>query len=284
MKVVLFCGGFGMRLRDYSEFTPKPLAPIGYRPILWHIMKYYAHYGHKDFVLCLGWKADAFKEYFLNYNECVSNDFVLSRGGREVELLGSDIDDWKITFVDTGASSNIGERLRAVEPHVRDEPAFLANYADGLSDLHLPTLIDFHHQRDAVATFMAVRPTQSFHAVDIDDGGHVRGVTAVNQSNVWMNAGFFVLNSDIFNYMEPGDELVCEPFARLIEQGRLASMKYTGFYGCMDTYKEKQVLDELWARGDRPWAVWENEDPMSPAAIARSQPLFADAAALPSVL
>ena len=259
MKVVLFCGGFGMRLREYSESIPKPMVPIGYRPILWHIMKYYAHFGHKEFILCLGWKADVFKDYFLNYNECASNDFVLTHGGRDVELLGSDIDDWRITFVDTGATANIGERLKAVAPHVRGEQTFLANYADGLSDLHLPTLVDFHHERGAVATFMAARPTQSFHAVDIDAAGCVRGVTAVNQSEVWMNAGFFVLDATIFDSMHQGEELVCEPFGRLIDQGTLASMKYEGFYGCMDTFKEKQTLDDLWSHGTRPWAVWEHE-------------------------
>jgi len=119
MKVVLFCGGLGMRMRDYSEDIPKPMVPIGYRPILWHVMKYYAHYGHKDIILCLGYKADVIKNYFLNYNECLSNNFVLSGGGREVTLLNSDIDDWKITFVDTGLTSNIGQRLKAVETYLR---------------------------------------------------------------------------------------------------------------------------------------------------------------------
>lgn len=267
MKVVLFCGGFGMRIREYSESVPKPMVPIGYRPILWHIMKWYAHHGHKDFILCLGWKADVFKQYFLQYDECVSNDFVLSRGGREIQMLASDIDDWRITFVDTGTTANIGERLRAIEPHVRGEETFLANYADGLSDIHLPDLIDFHRQRDAIATFMAVRPTQSFHAVNIDDHGGVRAITSIQRSNVWMNAGFFVLNRAIFDYMRPGEELVVEPFERLIDRGRLAAMRYEGFYGCMDTFKEKQALDEMWARGDRPWAVWERAGtrPVPPA-------------------
>lgn len=261
MKVVLFCGGFGMRLREFSEATPKPMVPIGYRPILWHIMKYYAHFGHKDFILCLGWKADVFKQYFLNYDECASNDFVMSKGGRDIELLSSDIDDWTITFVDTGATASIGQRLRAIEPYVRGERTFLANYADGLSDLSIPKLIDFHEERQAVATFMAYRPTQSFHAVKVDDHGGVRDITAINESDVWMNAGFFVLDHAIFDYMQDGEELVVEPFQRLIREGRLAAMKHEGFYGCMDTFKEKQALDDMWARGDRPWALWEKDDP-----------------------
>src|SRR5713101_8182639 len=142
MKVVLFCGGLGMRLRDYSETIPKPMVTIGYRPILWHVMKYYAHFGYKDFVLCLGHRGDVIKDYFLNYSETLSNDFVLSEGGKKLDLMASDIHDWKITFVDTGLKSNIGQRLKAVERIVGDEPEFLANYSDGLSDLPLPLQLE----------------------------------------------------------------------------------------------------------------------------------------------
>src|SRR5215470_8642056 len=141
MKVVLFCGGLGMRIREAGENVPKPMITIGYRPILWHVMKYYAHHGHKDFILCLGYKADTVKNYFLNYNECTSNDFVLSQGGKNMKLFNSDIQDWRITFVDTGMTSNIGQRLKAVEKHLEGEEMFLANYTDGLSDLPLPEYI-----------------------------------------------------------------------------------------------------------------------------------------------
>jgi len=142
MKVVLFCGGMGMRLKEHPENTPKPLVNIGYRPILWYVMNYYAHYGHKEFILCLGYKADVAKKYFLHYDECVSNNFVLTNSGQNVELLNSDISDWKITFVDTGLSSNIGQRLRAVEKYVGEDEVFLANYADGLTDLYLPDYVN----------------------------------------------------------------------------------------------------------------------------------------------
>jgi glucose-1-phosphate cytidylyltransferase len=142
MKVVLFCGGQGMRLREMPEPVPKPMAPIGYRPLLWHLMKYYAHYGHHDFVLCLGYRADVIKEYFLNYDECVSNDFVLSSGGSNIELLRADIADWRITFVDTGLKSNVGQRLLRVQRYVEGEEIFLANYADGLTDLPLDRVIE----------------------------------------------------------------------------------------------------------------------------------------------
>src|SRR5579859_4730095 len=138
MKVVLFCGGLGTRMREYSETIPKPMVDIGYRPMIWHLMKYYAYFGHKDFVLCLGYRGDVIKNYFLNYSEAVSNDFVLSEGGHKLELMTSDIHDWRITFVDTGLTSNIGQRIKAVEKHVADEPEFLANYSDGLTNLPLP--------------------------------------------------------------------------------------------------------------------------------------------------
>ncbi len=261
MKVVLFCGGFGMRLREYSESIPKPMIKIGYRPILWHIMKYYAHFGHRDFILCLGWKANVIKEYFLNYNECVSNDFVFSGGGRDIELINRDIHDWKITFVDTGILANIGERLQAVRPYLAGEKTFLANYADGLTDAPLPEIIDFHHRQNAVGTFLSVKPVQSFHTVLLGDQGEVRMIRAVDKSDLWINAGFFVLDQSIFDFMRPGEELVLEPFERLIAEQKLYAMKYHGFWGCMDTFKEKQQLEDMYARGEAVWEVWKNPLP-----------------------
>ncbi len=260
MKVVLFCGGFGMRLREYSESIPKPMVNIGYRPILWHVMKYYAHYGHKDFILCLGWKADVIKRYFLNYNECVSNDFVLSSGGNDVELLASDIHDWRITFVDTGTTSNIGQRLKAVQPHLEGEETFLANYTDGLTDMHLPDLIEFHQQRDSLATFLSIKPLQSFHTVLNRGDGSVASIEEIGASSLWINAGFFVLQNEIFDYIEDGDELVNEPFQRLMAERKLHSLQHSGFFSCMDTFKEKQSLDDMYARGDTPWQVWRRSD------------------------
>ena len=172
MKVVLFCGGFGMRMREYSEAVPKPMVPIGYRPILWHVMKYYAHYGHKDFILCLGYKADVIKNFFRNYDECVSNDFVLSGGGKKLELLSSDIEDWRIAFIDTGLSSNIGMRLKAVEKHLCDEEIFLANYTDGLCDVNLNELAETFRKSNRVACFVSVKPRASFHTISTDREGH----------------------------------------------------------------------------------------------------------------
>ena len=258
MKVVLFCGGLGMRLRGYSDTTPKALAQIGDRPILWHLMKYYAHYGHKEFILCLGHKAQAIKEYFLQYNECLSNDFTLAEGGKDIQLLSSDIQDWRITFVDTGLHANIGQRLKAVEPYLQSEEVFLANYADGLTNLPLPQLIDFFYRHDGVACFLGVKPMQSFHVISLEEDGRVRNLQSVTGSDVWINGGFFVLKRDIFRYIEDGEELVERPFRRLIEAGQLAAYRYDGFWACMDTFKEKQWFDDMHSRGEVPWEVWRS--------------------------
>lgn len=259
MKVVLFCGGLGLRIRDFSQTIPKPMVPIGTRPILWHLMKYYAHYGHRDFILCLGWNGEAIKQYFLQYDECLSNDFKLSRGGEKVELLHRDIDDWNITFVDTGMNANIGQRLAAVRHHLTGEAMFLANYADGLTDYRLPELIDFVDQRQAVGGFLSVRPCQSFHTVEISADGLVQNIQAIRRANVWMNGGFFVFRQQIFDFLKGGEDLVLEPFERLMKLNQLVSIRYDGFWSSMDTYKEKQQLDDLYARGETPWCVWQTE-------------------------
>lgn len=256
MKVVLFCGGLGLRMREYSEAVPKPMVPIGYRPILWHVMKYYAHFGHKDFILCLGYKADVIKNYFRNYDECVSNDFVLSGGGRHLELLTSDIDDWRITFVDTGLSSNIGQRLKAVEKHLQNEEIFLANYTDGLSDLDLTALVEHFSRSGKLACFVSVKPRASFHMIDVDAEGIVKSIEHITKSGARINGGFFVFRREIFEFIKEGEELVEEPFRRLIAKGELVSYTHNSFWACMDTFKERQELEDLYSRGNAPWTVW----------------------------
>jgi glucose-1-phosphate cytidylyltransferase len=258
MKVVLFCGGLGMRIRDYSENLPKPMVAIGSRPVLWHVMKYYAHFGHKDFILCLGYRGDAIKQFFLDYNECVSNDFVLSEGGRKLELVSSDISDWRITFADTGSSSNIGQRLKAVERHLDGETEFLANYADGLTDLPLPAQLDHFHASGAIASFVGVRPPLTYHMVASDEGGLVRSIRDMESANVRVNGGYFILRTDIFDYLHDGEELVVEPFQRLIEARRLVSYEYNGFWMPMDTFKDRQRLEDMHATGRAPWEVWRD--------------------------
>src|SRR6187399_3029555 len=187
MKVVLFCGGLGTRLREHSDTIPKPLVNIGYRPIIWHLMRYYAHHGHKDFVLCLGYRGDMVRDYFLNYSEYMTNDFTLSEGGRKRELHSSDIQDWRITFVDTGLHSNIGQRLLRVKKYVQDEPMFLANYSDGLSNIPLNEEIARFKASDSVATFAAVSNAGSFHTVRMDDAGLVNHVGAVSDQEILIN-------------------------------------------------------------------------------------------------
>jgi glucose-1-phosphate cytidylyltransferase len=269
MKVVLFCGGLGTRLRDYSESIPKPLVPVGYRPILWHVMRYYAHFGHKDFILCLGYKADSIKQYFLKYDETISNDFVMSEGGRKVDLIASDIQDWKITFVDTGLNSNIGMRLKAVQPLLEGEEMFLANYSDGVSDLPLPAMIDAFRRQDAVASFVGVAPTQSFHLVGVEDGGRVKSIQHVKDVGMWINGGFFVFRKQIFDWMRPGEELVQEPFQRLAAAGKLFAYLHDGFWACMDTFKDKQLLEDLYSHGQVPWEVWKSHATLRKVDAAR---------------
>ena len=259
MKVVLFCGGFGMRMREHSEALPKPMVPIGYRPILWHVMKYYAHYGHKDFILCLGYKADTSKRYFLTYDECLSNDFVLSKGGKNLELLSSDIHDWNITFVDTGLNSNIGQRLKAVQKHLRGEAMFLANYSDGLSDAPLPAIIESFERSGNVACFVSVKPRASFHLIDTGPDGVVNSIAHVAKSGARINGGYMVLRQEVFNYLHDGEELVEEPFQRLIDEGKLMAYPHDGYWACMDTFKEKQDLEDVFGRGSAPWAVWNHQ-------------------------
>jgi glucose-1-phosphate cytidylyltransferase len=264
MKVVLFCGGLGTRLREFTGEIPKPMVKIGYRPILWHLMKYYAHYGHKDFVLCLGYKADVIKQFFLEYEEWISNDFTLSKGGKELSLENNDIEDWNITFVDTGLHANIGQRLVAVRRYLEGEEMFLANYSDGLTDLDLPTMIDRFETSGKLASFLAVPPSQSFHLVDLDPAGDVAALTPVTQSSLLINGGFFVLRNEIFDYIEPGEELVVEPFARLIKDRKLLGYRYEKFW-CMDTFKEQQQLSDLFNSGHAPWEVWKNDPIAAPA-------------------
>jgi glucose-1-phosphate cytidylyltransferase len=259
MKVVIFCGGQGIRLRDYAETVPKPMVPIGLRPVLWHVMRYYAHFGHRDFILCLGYRADAIKDYFLRYSEAVSNDFVLADGGRSIELLGSDIADWRITFADTGLHSTIAQRLKAVRGHLEGEEVFLANYGDVLTDAPIDEFIERFRASDRTAAFLAVRPSSTFHVVQTGAGDAVTGLTSARDAGIWINGGHFMFRQDIFDYIEDAEELVDQPFARLIERNLLAAYHYEGFWAPMDTLKEAQMLQALHESGAPPWARWLRE-------------------------
>jgi glucose-1-phosphate cytidylyltransferase len=259
MKVVLFCGGLGTRLRDVSGELPKPMVNIGTRPILWHVMKYYAHYGHKDFILCLGYKGEAIKKYYLNYNDYLYNDFTLSNGGKTLHLKHSDISDWNISFVDTGLRTSIGQRLRAVEKHLEKEEIFLANYADGLTDIPLPEMIRYFKKSGKIGCFVCVKPSQTFHIVSLQKGNCVDKIEYVRDTDIIINGGYYIFRKEIFKYIQDGEDLVVEPFKRLIQEQQLIGYKYDRFWYCMDTFREQQELNDMFDRGEAPWVVWNDK-------------------------
>jgi glucose-1-phosphate cytidylyltransferase len=258
VKVVLFCGGLGTRIRDYSESIPKPMVPVGNHPILWHAMQYYSQYGHHDFILCLGYKANVVKNYFLNYKIEESNDFVISNFGSKVEIIGERPPDWQVSLVDTGVWRNIGERLFAVKNFVSDEEIFLANYSDGLSDAPLPDMIARFKASGNVGCFLAVHPPVSFHLAEFNEQGTVNRIRSSQQSDVWINGGYFIFRREIFDYIKDGEELVLEPFNRLIKVGKLMAYKYEGFWRAMDTLRDRQTLEEMVERGETPWRLRAN--------------------------
>jgi glucose-1-phosphate cytidylyltransferase len=253
MKVVLFCGGLGTRIRDYSEAVPKPMIPVGHQPMLLHIMQYYSHYGHRDFVLCLGYKANVIKDYFLNVNPSAFSDIVISEYGKKVEVLGASPPDWRVALVDTGVWRNIGERLMAVRHLVQGEEFFLANYSDGLTDAPLPEMIDRFKQSGKAACFIAVRPPFNFHLAEFDTHGAVQRMRSSQEAEIWINGGYFIFRNKVFDYIRDGEELVLEPFNRLIEADQLLAYKYEGFWRAMDTLRDKQVLEDMVEKGNMPW-------------------------------
>lgn len=260
MKVVLFCGGLGTRLREHSDIIPKPLVNIGSRPILWHIMRYYAHHGHKDFIICLGYKGDAIRDYFMNFNPYLMGDVTLN-GTNGIDADPKEgISDWRITFVDTGLHSNIGERLMRVRSHLEDEEMFLANYSDQVSDLPLNSYIQEFKESNASVGFISVKPSwQSYHTVAMDSSGMVESLTPVVEADQWVNGGYFVMRPKIFDYMNPGEEMVEEPFARLAQERQLWSKQYLGFWKAMDTFKDKIVFDRMWGAEQMPWCLWQKQ-------------------------
>jgi len=253
MKVVLFCGGLGTRIRDYSEAIPKPMIPVGHQPILLHIMQYYSNFGHRDFVLCLGYKANVIREYFRDFDPSAYSDCVISEFGKKIEVLGPQPPDWRISLVDTGMWRNIGQRLVAVKHLVQDEEYFLANYSDGLTDAPLPEMIDRLKKSGAVGLFVAIRPPFNFHLAEFGDDGLVNLMRSNQQSDIWINGGYFVFSNKIFDYIQDGEELVLEPFNRLIAEQRLIAFKHEGFWRAMDTLQDKRVLEEMVEKGSMPW-------------------------------
>ena len=281
MKVVLFCGGLGMRMRDGVSTAPKPMAMVGERPLLWHVMRYYAYHGHTDFVLCLGYGASAVKDFFLTYDETRSNDFVIENGARDVKLFSTDISDWRITLVDTGLNSAIGERLRRVRRFVDGEEMFMANYADVLTTAPLPDMIERFGASSAVASLLAVPPQSSHHVVDIGEDGLITQVTPMQDLRQWENGGYFLLRPSIFDHLNEGEDLVEDALMRrLVPQRRVLAYPYKGYWSPADTVKERARLEEMYQQGNCPWMVWDPERsgltapvsgaPLEPSASTRS--------------
>lgn len=273
MKVVIFCGGLGVRMGEQTRRIPKPMMQIGGKPILWHIMRYYARFGHTDFILCLGYKGEVVKEYFLSHGGALFKDFSLRRDGEgsSLELLPGPCDDWKITFVDTGTDTTIGGRLKAVEPYLDGEEVFLATYGDGLTDVDLTSEIDAFHASGKLAMFLLVRPQFNAHLVETDEQGTVLSVSDMSTSSVRINGGFFVFRRAILDWIEPGDELVVETFARLIARGEVAAFPHDGFFGPMDTIKDQQRLEELHRLGEAPWCHGAAAGMVAPAGGANAE-------------
>jgi glucose-1-phosphate cytidylyltransferase len=264
MKVVLFCGGYGMRMRTAEgDVIPKPLQMVGPRPLLWHVMRYYAHYGHKEFILCLGYGADKIKDFFLSYRETESNDFVMRNG--EIEVLASDISEWSVRFVDTGLESPIGERLRSVRHHLGDDEYFLANYADVLTDAPLNEMIDSTVAAGASASMLVVPPQSSFHCVDVAATGEVKEILPLSQFPVGVNGGYFVLRQEVIDLIPENGDLVGDACVALAGTGRLIGHRHDGFWKPADTFKERAELDDDYNRGVRPWAIWESAERLAVA-------------------
>ncbi len=255
MKVVLFCGGLGTRLRQHAEVTPKPLVTIGSQPIIWHIMAYYASFGHKEFIVCLGYLGNQIRDFFLNYNPYMLEDFTLANGQVHKRSDRSDVKDWKITFVDTGLHSTIGERLLRVRHYLDGESQFLANYSDGLSDLSLNSYVREFEESGATAGFLSVKPPTSFHSAISGEDGIVTEFMPLAESEQWLNGGFFVMKSEVFDYIEPGNDLVEEPFDRLVAKSQLWTKRHTGFWRPMDTFADKIAYDRMWSAENTPWRM-----------------------------
>ena len=268
MKVILFCGGLGTRIREYSESVPKPMIPLGHQPILHHVMEYYSDFGHDEFVLCLGYKANVVKDFFLNTRPQTFADCVVSEGGRNVQILDDVPRDWKITLLDTGIWRNIGERLWRARKFVSGEEMFLANYSDGLTDVDLDDMEERFRESGKIACFLAVRPPLTYHLADIAEDGNVREFRSSATSDIWINGGFFLFRKEIFDYMREGEELVLEPFSRLIAENQLLAYQYDGFWRSMDTLRDWQTLEDMVEKGNMPWKKWRSESFTQTIAVA----------------
>ncbi len=257
MKVVILCGGKGTRMRDMTEFIPKPLVPIGGKPVIWHIMKLYSSFGFREFILCLGYKGSMIKEYF-RHSDWMNNDFTLDRSSRETRLIthGNDLEDWKITFVDTGQDTMTGGRIKRIEAFV-DGDEFMVTYGDGLADVDVRKLLEVHRKMGRIATLTAVHPMSQFGVLE-HENGLVKTFKEKPRLDGIINGGFFVFSRKIFGYLKDDSTILEEePLKQLTREGQLAMYEHTDFWKCMDTPKDAEELNKLWDSGNASWKVWK---------------------------
>ena len=254
MKTVILAGGFGTRLSEYTKLIPKPMVEIGGRPILWHIMNHYARYGYKDFVIALGYKGEVIKNYFLQYY-ALNHDFTIDLSDNSVKYLNEHANDWKVTLVDTGDASMTGGRILRVKDIIGDED-FMVTYGDAVSDVDISQLVDRYHKAGKLAMVTAVHPTARFGEIQIDENDFVRSFKEKPQLNQgWINGGFFVLSPKVFDYID--NDLTTferEPLERLAAEGQLKTYRHEGFWQCMDTVRDRDLLNQMWETGNAPWA------------------------------
>ena len=258
MKVVILAGGYGTRISEESDLKPKPMIEIGGKPILWHIMKIYSHYGFNDFIICCGYKGYVIKDYFHHYY-LHQTDITIDLRRNEIEYHDSSSEPWRVTLVDTGLNTMTGGRIKRIQPFVGSEP-FMLTYGDGVSDIDIKALLDFHKQHKRLATLTAVQPSGKFGALGIDNQNAVFQFQEKPKGDgAWINGGFFVCEPGIFDYIRSGDETIWErqPLEDLSRDGQLGAYKHEGFWQPMDTLRDKNELERLWASGNAPWKVWQ---------------------------
>ncbi|MBW8015816.1 MAG: glucose-1-phosphate cytidylyltransferase [Planctomycetes bacterium] len=255
MKTVILCGGLGTRLSEETQIKPKPMVEIGGHPILWHVMNIYSHYGHKDFVLALGYKGEVIKQYFVDYN-LMTNDVTAYLGKGKVEYTNNGAEDWTVSMMDTGKNSLTGGRLHRLKDMLRPTGRFMLTYGDGVSDINVSELIKFHEKSGKIATVTAVRPPARFGGMEIDADAVIDFKEKPQIGEGWINGGFFVFEPEIFDYLH-GDMTVLEgdPMENLVKDGQLAAYRHTGFWQCMDTLRDKNSLEAMWADGNAAWKL-----------------------------
>ena len=257
MKIVLLAGGLGTRLREETEFRPKPMVPVGGKPILWHIMKTFAHYGHQEFIVCTGYRGDYIRQYFHDF-EALNSDFTVKLGVSEPKRTHGVLEEsgWEVTVAETGAETMTGGRILRVREYVGDE-IFMCTYGDGLANVDIGKLLEFHKSHGKIATMTAVRPVSRFGVLDLMNDGSVKSFQEKPQTEGWINAGYFVFGPQIFDYLLENSILEKEPLTQLADEGQLVAFKHEGFFQPMDTYREMSMLNELWDSNEAPWKVWK---------------------------